>query len=126
MKHHQPASIFPERFPLPLLGYCPAPLPRYPQLYRRPRRAGLNRGGEADFGNLSSSLMLGYDFVSTTNQSLTALGFWDSGANGLANPYMVGLWQTSTQTLLASATIDSADSLDGSLTVEGVNGVMRR
>ena len=63
--------------------------------------------------------MDGYDFVSTTNQSLTALGFWDEGSNGLPGSFQVGLWLTSTQTLLASASIDNADPLDPSVTVAG-------
>ncbi len=65
------------------------------------------------------NFMQGTDFTSTTAQELTALGFWDSGADGLAASYTVGLWETSTQTLLASVTISSADPLDTSLTVEG-------
>lgn len=79
----------------------------------------LTGGTETNGGAVTANFMQGYDFVSTTNQSLTALGFWDSASNGLAAAYQVGLWATATQTLLASATLDSADPLDGSLTVNG-------
>jgi hypothetical protein len=77
-------------------------------------------GFEGDtFTAFAGGRMHGVDFTSTTAQQLTALGFWDSGADGLASSYSIGLWQTSTQTLLASVTISSADTLDTSLTVEG-------
>jgi hypothetical protein len=66
-----------------------------------------------------AGFMQGYDFVSTANQSLTALGFWDEGADGLSTSFQVGLWATATQTLLASVTISSADALDLSLDVAG-------
>lgn len=61
------------------------------------------------------------DFTSTTAQQINALGFWDSGANGLGTgfSYTVGLWETSSQTLLESVTISNADALDPSLTVAG-------
>ncbi len=63
--------------------------------------------------------MNGYDFVSTTNQSVTALGFWDQASNGLPGSFQVGLWNTSSQTLLASVVIDNTDPIDSSVTVVG-------
>jgi hypothetical protein len=66
-----------------------------------------------------SGYMQGYDFTPTTNLSLTALGFWDSAQDGLSEAYQVGLWDTTSQTLLAQATIDNADPLDESLVVKG-------
>jgi len=69
------------------------------------------------------NFMQGYDFVPTTNQSLTALGFWDEGSNGLPRSFQVGLWLTATQTLLASAVIDNADPIDPSVTI--ANGQYR-
>lgn len=71
------------------------------------------------FNSYGANFMQGYDFVSTTNQSLTALGLWDEGSNGLPQNFQVGLWFTGTQTLLASTVIDSADPLDPSVTVAG-------
>jgi Domain of unknown function (DUF4082) len=67
----------------------------------------------------SPNLTIGFDFVSTVNQSITALGFWDSASNGLPQGFDVGLWDTATQSLMASATIDNTDPLDASLTVAG-------
>ena len=78
--------------------------------------------GGTDVNTVSASganFMQGYDFVSTTNQFLTALGLWDEGSNRLPRSFQVGLWFTGTQTLLASAVIDSADPLDPSVTVAG-------
>lgn len=51
--------------------------------------------------------MQGYDFTPSSAQSLTALGFWDWSGNGLPFPhfFQVGVWDTATQTLLASAFI---------------------
>ena len=63
----------------------------------------------------------GVDFTSNTAQSINALGFWDSGANGLGTgvSYTVGLWESNSQALLASVTISDADALDPTLVVEG-------
>ena len=64
----------------------------------------------------------GMDFKSITAQSINALGFWDSGANGLGTgiSYTVGLWDTLLPgSPLATVTISDADALDTSLTVEG-------
>ncbi len=66
-----------------------------------------------------ANFMQGFDFVARTSLSLTALGFWDQGSDGLARAFQVGLWDTSSQTLLASAFIDSLDALDTSVTVQG-------
>lgn len=71
----------------------------------------------------NQNFMQGYDFVSNTNQSLTALGFWDEGSNGLPRSFQVGLWATATQTLLATVTIDNTDPLDPSVTI--ANGQYR-
>lgn len=80
----------------------------------------LQSGTETFTGaGLLSNAMQGYRFVPTSNQSLTALGFWDQGSDGLPRTFQVGLWDTATQTLLASATIDSNDPLDASVTVNG-------
>jgi Domain of unknown function (DUF4082)/PEP-CTERM motif len=72
----------------------------------------LNNGYQADF-------MQGFDFTPSSAQLLTALGFWDFESNGLPSSYQVGVWQTSTQTLLGSATINSSDPLDSSVVVNG-------
>jgi hypothetical protein len=68
------------------------------------------------YGN---NAMQGYSFTPSSDLALSALGFWDSAANGLASTYQVGVWEASTQTLLGSAFIDNADPLDSSLVVAG-------
>lgn len=74
---------------------------------------------DADNTVLTAGVTMGYNITPTTNLELTALGFWDSDSNGLPTSFQLGLWQTSTETLLASVTIDSTDALDTSLTVNG-------
>lgn len=84
----------------------------------------LQGGTEVATGtSYGANFMHGYDFVSTINQSLTKLGFWDEGSNGLPQAFAVGLWQTTSRVLLASAVIDSSDALDTSVTV--ANGQWR-
>lgn len=63
--------------------------------------------------------MQGYDFTVLSDGVITALGMWDSSSNGLDGEFQVGLWDTASQTLLGSATIDTGDPLDTSLTVAG-------
>ena len=63
--------------------------------------------------------MQGLDFTATSDSRLTALGFWDFAQNGLSSAFEVGLWHTTTQSLLAQATIDSSDALDSSLILDG-------
>src|SRR5260221_12151098 len=62
----------------------------------------------------------GFDFTPITNVNLTALGVWDLGLNGIFPAYgPVGIWETSTELLLASAIGTSASALDASVIVEG-------
>lgn len=92
----------------------------------KPSQAGfvLQGGTETQTGpSYLADFMNGYDFVSTTSQSLTALGFWDEGSNGLPRSFQLGLWATATQTLLATVTIDNTDPLDPSVTI--ANGQYR-
>jgi hypothetical protein len=63
--------------------------------------------------------MQGYGFIPSTNLLLTALVFWDEGSNGLFIGFEIGLWETGSQTLLASAIIVSGDPLDATLVVDG-------
>jgi len=75
---------------------------------------------------LQGSTVHGWDFVNAQPLHLTALGFWDFGmdgvgidSNGQVESYSLGLWDTSSQTLLASVIISNDDPLDTQLTVEG-------
>jgi hypothetical protein len=67
----------------------------------------------------TANFMQGYDFTATTSLSLTALGFWDANSDGLLRAFSVGLWNTATQTLLASASIDNADPISGGVVSGG-------
>lgn len=70
-------------------------------------------------GGQDGGRMIGYDFTPSMDLSLSALGFWDGGSDGLPSAFQVGLWETVSQTLLASATIDNTDPVDGNLIVSG-------
>jgi hypothetical protein len=74
---------------------------------------------EANNTVLTAGVTMGYAITPTTTLQLDALGFWDAGSDGLPASFQLGVWQTSTESLLASVTIDSTDALDTSLTVEG-------
>lgn len=58
------------------------------------------------FGTSSGSNSLGWEFSVSTTVTVTHLGIWDMGNDGLANSHPVGVW-TSTGTLLASTTMAS-------------------
>lgn len=46
---------------------------------------------------------LGYEFTTGASAlSVSALGFYDAGSDGLIQPHVVGLWDASSQSLLAS------------------------
>jgi len=47
---------------------------------------------------------IGWAFTTTSNINVTALGLFDAGANGLADPHEIGLW-TNSGTLLSMLTI---------------------
>jgi hypothetical protein len=49
--------------------------------------------------------IVGYDFVPNTSITIGALGAYDHHFDGLYQPNQVGLWERSTGTLLASATV---------------------
>ena len=53
---------------------------------------------------------LGWGFDVTAPVTITSLGFWDEGANGLGAPHDVGLWK-SDGTLLASTTVSAASPI---------------
>ena len=79
----------------------------------------LQGGNETSSLSLVGPFMQGYDFRPTRDLELTSLGFWDNGSDGLPGTFQVGLWQSITGTLLASASIDTSDPLDGSTVVNG-------
>jgi hypothetical protein len=47
---------------------------------------------------------LGYEFTTgASGLSVSALGFYDAGSDGLTQPHVVGLWDVTSQSLLSSA-----------------------
>ncbi|WP_025040048.1 hypothetical protein [Nitrosospira briensis] len=55
----------------------------------------------------------GFDFTPTKDLTVSALGWYDNGADGLNNPHPVAIYVTSTKELAApSAIVDSASMLD--------------
>lgn len=59
--------------------------------------------------------MLGWQFSAASPISVTALGWFDLGGNGLASAHQIGIWEKNTQTLVASATVTAGtgDPLSG-------------
>ncbi len=56
--------------------------------------------------------VVGWDFRPTENISVTSLGYWlDTNHSGLEAEHQVGIWVTSTQQLLVSATLDRNDPI---------------
>ena len=58
----------------------------------------------------SGFFTVGYRFTVTGTQTVTGLGVFDYGADGLAQAHDVGLWNNN-QTLLASTTVSTANSV---------------
>ena len=62
---------------------------------------------------------LGWEFSLSTSMGVDALGIWDENPNGLIGPHAVGLWNTTTGLLLASATINNGPVPVASLSPDG-------
>lgn len=65
-------------------------------------------GGSPGSDNRSGSI--GWEFTLNGPVSVTSLGYWDEGANGLVNAHDVALW-TSTGVLLAQTTVTNASPI---------------
>ena len=52
---------------------------------------------------------LGWEFSLSSTQTVTALGMFDIGSNGLNSPHLVGIW-TTTGTLLGSVTVNNGST----------------
>ena len=75
-------------------------------------------GGSGPFSsfhgtNLPSGDVIGYRFTPTTDVLVTSLGILDdpSGDGTLDSAHSVGIWENSTQTLIASVSVDSSGTL---------------
>jgi hypothetical protein len=56
--------------------------------------------------------VLGWEFTTNSTVSVTHLGVFDAGSNGLLSSHDVGLYRVSDGALLASTTIATTDTLD--------------
>jgi hypothetical protein len=65
-------------------------------------------GGFAGSDNRTGSI--GWEFTLSAAVSVTSLGYWDEGANGLADAHDVALW-TNTGVLLAQTTVTNASPI---------------
>jgi hypothetical protein len=69
----------------------------------RPAIAGFDGGSLG--GDPAFSGSLGYGFSLSQPQTITALGFYDASEDGLLSSHGIGLYEATSQTLLASATV---------------------
>ena len=67
-------------------------------------------GDDSTFHSWSSGHTLGYDFEITTAVTLTALGIFDLGYDGLNESHMVKIWDETTGTEMASLTVGPSDN----------------
>lgn len=63
--------------------------------------------------------VVGYAFTASQDIDVTALGHYDAGRNGFANPAQVGLYTAGGATL-ATADVESDDALDGYFRFESI------
>src|ERR1019366_9591125 len=66
-------------------------------------------GGSAN--TFGGSTTAGFQFTLATPMQVTGLGFWDEGANGLINNHTVGLWNSSSPSVLLASTVVNNSSL---------------
>src|SRR5262249_21074041 len=83
-------------FTLALLAWSP--------LQTRADMIGFGASGSGSLTAISTDVTLGYAFTVSTPISVTMLGLFDSGNNGLAHSHAVTIW-TRTGTQLVQATI---------------------
>ena len=88
-------------------------------------RAGLSAvdvtpgGGQALF---VGSGMIGWSFTANSNLTVTDLGYFDFGGDGLGEAHQVGIWDTG-GLLLGSATVQSGDPLVGGFRYASTSGI---
>jgi hypothetical protein len=63
---------------------------------------------EAAYSNYAQPIV-GYDFVSANPIRIDALGAYDHRTNGLEVPNVIGLWETASRTLVATATVGAGE-----------------
>ena len=74
---------------------------------------GLTGWSGSGFSGVDNNV--GFEFSTTRSISITDLGFFDQGVDGLAESHEVGIWRVSDQSLLVSGTVASGTTapLDG-------------
>jgi len=73
----------------------------------------------------SGSDVIGWDFIPTQTIYATHLGYYtDPNHAGLEAPHQVGIWDTQTQALLATATIDRNDPVTGLFHYKPISSLM--
>src|SRR5262245_40996677 len=55
----------------------------------------------------NSNFTLGFRFTTSAPLTVTSLGWFDQGSDGLGFAHPVGIWSTSAQTLMVSGTVPS-------------------
>lgn len=76
-------------------------------------------GGSGGFVGPPPSTV-GFEFTVSSPITITGLGFWDEGSDGLAVSHEVGLWNADGSTLLTSTTVSNADFPEPSSSPDGV------
>ena len=66
-------------------------------------------GGSAN--TFGSSTTAGFQFTLSSSMLVTGLGFWDEGANGLIDNHTVGLWNSSSPSVLLASTVVNNSSV---------------
>lgn len=56
---------------------------------------------------------LGFEFTVSSNRTITSLGVYDSGANGLSSNAQIGIWDTSGNLLTSTTILAGTGQLDG-------------
>lgn len=78
----------------------------------------IGNGGVTFNSDIATNLMLGWEFSLSAARSVTGLGYWDEGSNGLLESHLVGIWDTA-GTLLVSGTVDNGDGAIASASSSG-------
>lgn len=78
----------------------------------------IGSGGATFNSDIAEVLMLGWSFNLAESRTVTALGYWDEGSNGLLESHRVGIWDSS-GSLVASGTVDNGDTAVASANTNG-------
>ena len=65
---------------------------------------------------------LGFEFTVSSNRTITSLGVYDSGANGLSSNAQIGIWDTSGNLLTSTTILAGTGQLDGLFRYVNISG----